>query len=403
MDKISVEKYTYYLPENKIAKYPLEKRENSNLLIYKNGGIQKDIFKNIPVYLPGDHLMVFNNAKVVSARLHFRKETGANIEIFCLEPYDPSDYSSAFRQTETGIWKCMVGNLKKWKSGVLTRKMTINQSNIKLQAEKIEKQDHHVLVKFTWDNPKITFGEILDTAGMVPIPPYLKRESEKMDKERYQTKYSKIQGSVAAPTAGLHFDSHTLKKLEEQGIQQDEVTLHVGAGTFRPIQTDTANDHEMHKEHFSVSLQTINNLLNYNGKILAVGTTTVRTLESLYWIGIKIKNGDFNSQQISLNQWDYKDIEGSLPVKDSLQSIKDYLLHSNQDYLDATTQIMIIPGYQFKLTNAMITNFHQPKSTLLMLIAAFVGDDWEEIYDFALKNDFRFLSYGDSSLLFPQK
>ena len=403
LDKISVNDYTYNLTEDRIAKYPLNRRADSRLLLYEKGEIRDDYFRNISDYLPADFLMVYNNAKVVSARLFFQKETGAKIEIFCLEPHSPADYAVAFQETKLCTWKCMVGNLKKWKKDFLSKELIVNDKKLLLSAQIISRQQNNVLIQFSWNNSKVTFGEILDNAGMVPIPPYLKRESESIDKERYQTNYSKIKGSVAAPTAGLHFDNETINKIKSEGIEIEEVTLHVGAGTFRPVQSKTVEDHEMHVEHFSVSAHTIDKLIENAGKILTVGTTTVRTLESLYWIGLKIQNNNHVTGEINLSQWEHKTLDGTMSVENSLKSIKNHLTQTNQNRLNASTQIMITPGYQFKLTSAMITNFHQPKSTLLMLIAAFVGDDWKKIYEFALNNNFRFLSYGDSSLLFPKK
>jgi S-adenosylmethionine:tRNA ribosyltransferase-isomerase len=402
LKNISINDYNYNLPEDKIAKYPLPDRESSNLLFYNQGQIQKDLFTNITQYLPNDHLMVFNNAKVVSARLLFQKDTGANIEIFCLEPYQPSDYAMAFQQTTTSSWKCMVGNLRKWKDQLLSKNLRIKNTEITLEAKKTNKIGNYVIVQFNWDNSHITFGEILDQAGKVPIPPYLNRDSESIDKERYQTKYSQVKGSVAAPTAGLHFDNQTLQQIKEKSIPREEITLHVGAGTFRPVQTDSVVKHKMHEEHFSVSLETMNQLIDHEKRILSVGTTTVRTLESIYWLGVKLELKP-DLSEFKLDQWEHTELDIELPVSKALQNIRNYLLENELQSLNASTQIMITPGYSFQLTHALITNFHQPKSTLLLLIAAFIGDDWKYIYRFALENDFRFLSYGDSSLLFPKK
>ena len=295
----------------------------------------------------------------------------------------------------------MVGNLKKWKDDVLEKSISLTKGNLSLKAKKKGRKDNVIEIEFEWDNSSITFGEILDNAGIVPIPPYLKRESEPVDKHRYQTVYSKIKGSVAAPTAGLHFSEPVMGKIREKNIQTEEITLHVGAGTFRPVKSETVDQHEMHTEHFSVSIQTLEQLASSKGNILAVGTTSVRTLESLYWIGVKLKTMSSSPSRIVLNQWDHLDLDHSISPEKALEEIQNYLKKNQKQNLNASTQIMITPGYEFKLTKSMITNFHQPRSTLLMLIAAFVGEDWKEIYNYALKNDFRFLSYGDSSLLMP--
>ncbi|MFP4621400.1 MAG: S-adenosylmethionine:tRNA ribosyltransferase-isomerase [Bacteroidales bacterium] len=398
---IQVESFDYNLPEGQIAKYPLPDRDGSKLLVYRSGNITSDCFRNIPQYLSPGHLMVFNNAKVIYARLFFQKSTGAHIEIFCLEPAEPPDYASAFRQNKIVRWKCMVGNLKKWKTDVLENTMQIGGLPVHLQARKIDRRENHVIIQFSWDNKEFTFGEILDHAGKVPIPPYLKRENGTIDKERYQTIYSRVKGSVAAPTAGLHFSDRVTAAMDKKGIMRSELTLHVGAGTFRPVKTETADQHTMHLEHFSVSRETLNRLIHHHGKIIAVGTTSVRTLESLYWLGIKMNKQKIDKDHIGLNQWEHLKLPDKIDVCDSLNVIKEYLEDTGQNHLKASTQIMITPGYRFKLTRGLITNFHLPKSTLLMLVAAFVGDDWEKIYDYALRNDFRFLSYGDSSLLLP--
>lgn len=399
--KISAKDFDYTLPEEKIAKYPIEQREKSKLLLYQKGQISRDTFENIHCYLPEDQLMVFNNAQVVYSRLLFQKSTGANIEIFCLEPVQPKEYAQAFQQTFSATWLCMVGNLKKWKDDVLEKKISLPKGKLNLKAKKKSRKDNAIEINFEWDNPTITFGEILDNAGIVPIPPYLKRESEPVDKQRYQTVYSKIKGSVAAPTAGLHFSEPVMNKIREKKINSAEITLHVGAGTFRPVKSETVDQHEMHTEHFSVSLQTLEQLANSKGNILAVGTTSVRTLESLYWIGVKLISMSSSPSRIVLNQWEHFDLDHSVSPGKALEEIQNYLKKNRKETLDASTQIMITPGYEFKLTKSMITNFHQPRSTLLMLIAAFVGEDWRDIYDYALQNDFRFLSYGDSSLLLP--
>jgi len=400
-EKISAKDYDYTLPEEHIAKYPRSQREESNLLLYQKGRISGDRFNQIHHYLPADQLMVFNNAQVVYSRLLFQKHTGASIEVFCLEPSDPSEYETAFQQTHSVSWYCMVGNLKKWKAGPLEKELSLPKGKLHLTAQKIQRKENVVEVHFEWDNPHITFGEILDNAGIVPIPPYLQRESEPVDKERYQTVYSRVRGSVAAPTAGLHFSNDVMKKIRDKGINSTELTLHVGAGTFRPVQTETVDDHEMHTEHFSVALETLKDLQRYNFRVLAVGTTSVRTLESLYWLGIQLMDGHNPERPVVLKQWDHLNLDHNVPVSEAIQSIINYLEKNELNAFRASTQIMITPGYSFKLTRSMITNFHQPRSTLLMLIAAFVGEDWKQIYNYALQHDFRFLSYGDSSLLMP--
>jgi len=398
---ISVKAFDYNLPEERIAKYPLTNRDASKLLVYDSGRITNDRFRNITRYISPGNLLVFNNAQVVYARLFFQKSTGAKIEIFCLEPVEPPDYASAFKQNKTVRWKCMVGNLKKWKTGELENTLKTGNSYILLKASKIERQENQVIIQFSWDDETITFGEILDRAGKVPIPPYLKRESEKIDKERYQTVYSKIKGSVAAPTAGLHFSDKVIEEMDKKRIQRTELTLHVGAGTFRPVKTETAHQHTMHLEPFSISREALEKLTEKPGNIIAVGTTSVRTLESLYWLGIKINEQKMNGDKIGLNQWEHLELPADMEVRDAINVLKKYLDDTGQNHLNASTQIMITPGYHFRLVRGLITNFHLPKSTLLMLIAAFVGEDWEKIYDYAIRNDFRFLSYGDSSLLLP--
>ncbi len=401
---ISAKEYNYTLPENKIAKYPLNERDASKLLIYEKGSIKKEIFRNIPDYIQNDYLLVFNNAEVVYSRLKFKKETGAEIEIFCLEPIEPKEYNLAFQSNKKTIWRCLVGNLKKWKTGVLKKEISVNKQATTLTAHKKQRDNNYVDIEFSWNNPEITFSDILNYSGIVPIPPYLKRDSENIDKTRYQTIYSRVKGSVAAPTAGLHFTKSVMNKLKEKNIPFSEVTLHVGAGTFRPVKAETVAEHEMHTEHFSVSLNTVQELIKNPNKILAVGTTSVRTLESIYWLGQKIKNfKKENDLRIKLKQWEHMELPSNESFKESLNNIEDYLRKNQLEHLNASTQIMITPGYCFKVKEAMVTNFHQPKSTLLMLIAAFVGEDWKKIYQFALNNDFRFLSYGDSSLLFPKK
>ncbi len=398
-ENIRIEDFSYDLADERIAKYPLENRDSSQLLVYNRGTVDKDQFKNIHQYIDAHTTCVFNNTKVIQARLKFYKETGAQIEIFCLEPIEPSDYVLAFQQTEKITWKCIVGNLKKWKDQDLKKMISVNHDDITLTASKKASEGNSQIIEFTWDNKQITFSEILENIGATPIPPYLNRESESLDKDRYQTVYSKLKGSVAAPTAGLHFTEYVLDNLRSKHINIEEVTLHVGAGTFKPVKSETIDEHEMHTEHFIVKKSNIENLLK-SKKILTVGTTSVRTIESLYWLGVKLlQNKKLNTH---ISQWETYDLPQNISKKDALNVLLKFMNENQLEELNASTQIMIFPGYNFKMVDFLVTNFHQPKSTLLLLIAAFIGDDWKKVYDFALGNDFRFLSYGDSSLLIPK-
>lgn len=399
--QIRIEEYDYPLPDERIAKFPLAKRDESKLLLYKDGQVSESVFKHIADYLPAGSLLVYNNTRVIQARLLFQKATGARIEVFCLEPAEPHDYALIFQQTERCSWICLVGNLKKWKDGLLTKKVAIQGEEVILSAEKKESHGDSHRIEFTWDNPKYTFADLLDAAGVLPIPPYLHRETEKSDLVTYQTVYSKIKGSVAAPTAGLHFTPEVLADVDAHGIGREEVTLHVGAGTFKPVKSETIEGHEMHTEFISVRRSSIGRIQKNLGKIIAVGTTSVRTLESLYYIGVKLaSHPDATSEELVVNQWmPYEAENNRIPVAEALQHILDYLDRHQADKLVTATQIIIAPGYEFKVVRGIITNFHQPKSTLLLLISAFVKGNWRTIYDYALSHDFRFLSYGDSSLL----
>lgn len=399
--QIRIEEYDYPLPDERIAKFPLAKRDESKLLLYKDGQVSESVFKHIADYLPAGSLLVYNNTRVIQARLLFQKATGARIEVFCLEPAEPHDYALIFQQTERCSWICLVGNLKKWKDGLLTKKVTIQGEEVILSAEKKESHGDSHRIEFTWDNPKYTFADLLDAAGVLPIPPYLHRETEKSDLVTYQTVYSKIKGSVAAPTAGLHFTPEVLADVDAHGIGREEVTLHVGAGTFKPVKSETIEGHEMHTEFISVRRSSIERIQKNLGKIIAVGTTSVRTLESLYYIGVKLaSHPDATSEELVVNQWmPYEAENNRIPVAEALQHILDHLDRHRADKLVTATQIIIAPGYEFKVVRGIITNFHQPKSTLLLLISAFVKGNWRTIYDYALSHDFRFLSYGDSSLL----
>lgn len=399
--QIRIEEYDYPLPDERIAKFPLAKRDESKLLLYKDGQVSESVFKHIADYLPAGSLLVYNNTRVIQARLLFQKATGARIEVFCLEPAEPHDYALIFQQTERCSWICLVGNLKKWKDGLLTKKVAIQGEEVILSAEKKESHGDSHRIEFTWNNPKYTFADLLDAAGVLPIPPYLHRETEKSDLVTYQTVYSKIKGSVAAPTAGLHFTPEVLADVDAHGIGREEVTLHVGAGTFKPVKSETIEGHEMHTEFISVRRSSIERIQKNLGKIIAVGTTSVRTLESLYYIAVKLaSHPDATSEELVVNQWmPYEAENNRIPVAEALQHILDYLDRHQADKLVTATQIIIAPGYEFKIVRGIITNFHQPKSTLLLLISAFVKGNWRTIYDYALSHDFRFLSYGDSSLL----
>ncbi len=394
IQQIRIEDYNYPLPDGQIAKFPLAQRDTSKLLLNKNGELSEHSFSDLPSLLPENSLLVFNNTKVIQARLFFYKETGAQIEIFCLEPYLPADYALSFQQTRTCEWKCLIGNAKKWKEGKLSAQI----GTTTLTAEQTGNDGESYMVRFEWNNERMTFADILDAAGELPIPPYLHRRTEASDLETYQTTYSKIKGSVAAPTAGLHFTPAVFDALLERGIGNAELTLHVGAGTFRPVKTETIGDHTMHAETFSVSRRVLALLIYNLGRITAVGTTSVRTLESLYWIGVQLENNPDQSI-FQVSQWEPYETTRQIPVEKSLQNIIDYLAKNGKENLQASTQIMIVPGYEFKLVDSIITNFHQPQSTLLLLVSAYLKSDWRTMYDYALAHDFRFLSYGDSSLL----
>jgi S-adenosylmethionine:tRNA ribosyltransferase-isomerase len=397
---ISIGDFAYDLPDEKIAKYPLAERDQSKLLVWKNGQIQDAQFRNLSEFLSSGSLLIFNNTKVIRARLHFQKETGARIEIFCLDPFEPSDYQIAFQTTKTCVWKCMIGNQKKWKGDLLRKTIRIDDTEIELCAEQTDPEKNKSLIRFSWNNPDFEFSRIIEQAGSLPIPPYLNRETELSDLERYQTVYSKIKGSVAAPTAGLHFTEKVIGHLEKDGHELAELTLHVGAGTFQPVKSETISDHEMHSEHFYITRDFLNKLIHHSGKKIAVGTTSVRTLESLYWLGIQAyENPEINMDNLKVSQWEaYQKQTSLISANDALQSLLNLLNRNQVDYLSASTQIIIAPGYQFRIVDGIITNFHQPKSTLLLLISAFLGENWRKIYDHALANSYRFLSYGDSNL-----
>ena len=398
--QISIEAYNYSLPDERIAKFPLPKRDESKLLLYRDGKVSESVFKHITDYLPEGSLMVFNNTRVIQARLLFQRATGAQIEVFCLDPAAPHDYELIFQQTEACNWICLIGNAKKWKEPVLSREITVAGQTVRLSAEKVQSYGETHQVRFSWDGG-FSFAEVLDAAGELPIPPYLHRKTEESDLKTYQTVYSKIKGSVAAPTAGLHFTPEVLADLDAKGFGREELTLHVGAGTFKPVKSETIEGHEMHTEYISVRRSTIERVMQNFGKIIAVGTTSVRTLESLYYIGVTLAtHPDATSEELVVRQWmPYEDANNRLTPTEALQNILDYLDKHQLNTLITATQIIIAPGYEFKVVKGIVTNFHQPKSTLLLLISAFVKGDWKNIYDYALGHDFRFLSYGDSSLL----
>lgn len=394
-EPLYIEAFNYPLEDERIAKYPLPERDHSKLLLYKQGQISEDIFYNIGKHLPDKALLVYNNTKVIQARLIFHKPTGARIEIFCLEPLDPHDYSLSLSSTNSCEWKCLVGNLKKWKDNHISMPIGNNRMLI---AERLESQGNTHRIRFSWNDETLSFAEILEQLGELPIPPYLNRATEENDKRTYQTVYSKIKGSVAAPTAGLHFTDKVLDGLRKNGISMTEVTLHVGAGTFQPVKVEDANQHTMHTETIAVERKAIEEIRNHLGNIIAVGTTSVRTLESLYFLGCI----DWEEELPTVSQFaPYLNTFTETP-DEALDKLLDKMSKLHMETLHASTQIMIKPGYVFRIVDGMITNFHQPKSTLLLLVSAFIGKDWEKVYQYALNHGFRFLSYGDSSLLLPQ-
>lgn len=401
---IQIKDYNYTLPDDRIAKYPVSPRDHSKLLLYRDGRVSEDSFYNLPSYLKPGALMVFNNTKVIFARLHFQKSTGALIEIFCLEPHTPADYQQSFAATRRVTWTCLVGNMKKWKEGRLERTVKVGDRELCLTAEHKGTSGTGFEIAFDWGDDAVSFSEVLDAIGELPIPPYLNRQTEQSDLNNYQTVYSKIEGSVAAPTAGLHFTDDVLRRLDEAGIVREEITLHVGAGTFKPVKSEEIEGHTMHAEWIAVSRQNVEHLLAHDCSCIAVGTTSVRTLESLYYIGVLIhRNPHVAPEDLHVPQWlpyEYEtSTEEKLTSEAALHEILAYLDRNNMSVLHTATQIIIAPGYTYKIVKTMVTNFHQPQSTLLLLVSAFVGGNWRAIYDYALAHDFRFLSYGDSSLL----
>ena len=401
IQEIAIAEYDYPLPDERIAKYPLAQRDSSKLLLYNKGVVSEDVFSNLPKYIPQNALMVFNNTKVIQARLRFRKETGALIEVFCLEPEQPCDYQQIFLETKECVWQCLVGNSNRWKGGVLSQVVEVGGKNVTLSVERVGGPAAVNHVRFSWDGG-VSFAELLEAAGELPIPPYLNRRTEESDTRTYQTVYSKIKGSVAAPTAGLHFTPVVLEALTTAGVEREEVTLHVGAGTFKPVKSELIADHEMHEEYIEVRKALIEKIVAAGGEAVAVGTTSVRTLESLYFLGeLVAENPSVTQDELHVNQWTPYNREHSLTTVDSLKALLEWMERNGLDRVHSHTQIMIAPGYKYRIVKAIVTNFHQPKSTLLLLVSAFVNGDWRTIYDYALANGFRFLSYGDSSLLIP--
>ncbi|MBR5814087.1 MAG: S-adenosylmethionine:tRNA ribosyltransferase-isomerase [Bacteroidaceae bacterium] len=398
---IAIAEYDYPLPDERIAKYPLAERDTSKLLCYSKGVVSEDTFSSLPKYIPHGALMVFNNTKVIQARLRFKKETGATIEVFCLEPEQPCDYQQIFLETSECVWQCLVGNSNRWKGGVLSQTVKVGDECVTLSVERVGGPAAVNHVRFFWDGG-YSFAELLEAAGELPIPPYLNRATEESDTHTYQTVYSKIKGSVAAPTAGLHFTPAVLDALTATGVEREEVTLHVGAGTFKPVKSELIADHEMHEEYIEVRKALLEKLIAKGGSAVAVGTTSVRTLESLYFLGeLVAENPDITMDELHVGQWTPYNREHSLSTIQALEALVAWMERGGHDRLHSHTQIMIAPGYTFHIVKAIVTNFHQPKSTLLLLVSAFVKGEWRKIYDYALANDFRFLSYGDSSLLIP--
>ena len=421
--EIAISEYNYELPDERIAKYPLTQRDQSKLLVYNHGEVGEDVFRNLSSHLPEGALMVFNNTRVIQARMHFRKKSvqqqqGALIEVFLLEPYEPHDYELMFQSRSRCSWLCLVGNLKKWREGALERMIEVNGEEITVRATRRGEVGTSQLVEFEWMTPSgspcsggeagVSFAEIIDAMGELPIPPYLNRDTEESDKRTYQTVYSKIKGSVAAPTAGLHFTPEVLADLDAHGIDREEVTLHVGAGTFKPVKSETIGHHDMHTEYVAVRRETLQKLLNHDCQAIAVGTTSVRTLESLYYMGLKVlRNPEVTEEGLHVMQWEpYEDsatlVKGEgVKSEACIRALLEWMDRRGLRVLHSSTQIIIAPGYDYKIVKMLVTNFHQPQSTLLLLVSAFVHGDWHRIYDYALSHDFRFLSYGDSSLLIP--
>lgn len=400
--EIKISDFDYPLADERIAKFPLEDRNSSKLLIYKDNEISESKFANLESLLPANSMLVFNNTKVIHARIIMHKPSGARVEVFCLEPVSPADYERAFAAEGSASWSCIIGNSKKWKQGCVEINFEHNGKECRLQAFREESIDERQIVRFEWD-VDMTFGQMLEHLGKIPIPPYLNRDTEEIDKTRYQTVYSKFEGSVAAPTAGLHFSNEQIERMKSQGVKFEEVTLHVGAGTFLPVKCENAAEHHMHTEHFDVTLKTVTNLIDNYGAITAVGTTTVRTLESISALGYRVRMGGEPCEGQCVGQWELYDIPSEIGGVELLSELREYMVKNGVERLKASTCIMITAGFTFRVVTNIITNFHQPKSTLLLLVSAMVGEDWKRIYDYALSNEFRFLSYGDSSIIFGKR
>lgn len=395
--------YTYTLPGKRIARYPLPDRDQSRLLYYNRGKISHHLFSDLPVLLPSDALVVMNNTRVIRARLMFRKPTGARIEIFCLEPADPADYQQSFGSVSGCTWRCLVGNIKKWKKGPVVLYVTVGGERLTLEARLVSRSEKDALVRFSWEDRTITFSEIIESAGNTPIPPYLKREAGAVDRERYQTVYGTENGSVAAPTAGLHFTDRMMAELTAKGIRTENLTLHVGADTFIPVKEKNAREHRMHAENVIVETSFLESWMRHSRPVIAIGTTTTRSLESVYWLGVKLIRGiSVPTERAVLEQWENEKLPGDVPLKESLDAVLDFCRREHTEVLRFSTRLMIVPGYGFRSIGGLVTNFHLPGSTLLLLIAALLGDDWKRVYTEALTGGYRFLSYGDSSLLIPR-
>jgi S-adenosylmethionine:tRNA ribosyltransferase-isomerase len=400
---ISIKDYDYELPEERIARYPLADRDASKLLLYKGGKIQHTVFKNIHQELPPSSLLVFNNTRVIHARMYFELPNGSRLEILCLEPLSPSEYQLSFSSTQPVRWKCLIGGNRKWKQGVITKSILVGERKLTLTATRVDRLEDSFEVRFEWDDPSVAFGELLASAGIIPLPPYLNREAEASDEGRYQTVYAKVQGSVAAPTAGLHFTEEVIKQLEQNGVQRLFTTLHVGAGTFKPVKAESLAGHHMHEESIYIrkeQLEQLHQALEADQAVIPVGTTSMRLLESLYWHGLQIRSGQAQ-EQVNVAQWYPYEAHPAVSPAAAIASILTDMEERGKPILEGQTQIIIAPAYKFRICRGIITNFHQPRSTLLLLISALVGNDWKKIYEYAMANDFRFLSYGDSSLLLP--
>jgi S-adenosylmethionine:tRNA ribosyltransferase-isomerase len=394
---ILIEDYTYQLPNERIAYHPLAQRDASKLLVYKSGRITDDHFRHLPEQLPEDSLLILNDTKVIEARILFQKESGGVIEIFCLEPFEQS-MEAALQQQSSSRWKCMIGGASKWKPGqVLEKELVIEGRPVLLQATYQGKEDESFIIQFNWHPPTLYFVQVIHAAGAIPLPPYIKRGAESIDADRYQTIFSKYEGSVAAPTAALHFTKDVFKELELKNINREFITLNVGAGTFKPVKTASIADHQMHGEHFTITKAVLEKIIGAE-RVIAVGTTSLRTIESVYWMGVKLLNGAAG-QDWTLEQWEVYELDGTISYKESLNGVVEWMNKNAISDIHCRTSLLIVPGYQFKIPSGLVTNFHQPQSTLLLLVAAFIGEDWKKVYQHALQNDYRFLSYGDSSLL----